>query len=81
MNDDLLSDSPRPSEATAAGFTRQPSQDGVIAGQNGYWGFAAPPVGAGGRAIAAVLPVGIVVMLLVAGGVVLVLHRATAAPR
>jgi len=67
------------------GFTRQPAQDGVIAGQNGYWGFYdAAPVGAGGSGVPGwVLPVGIVVMLLlVGGGVVLVLRRrATAADR
>jgi peptide/nickel transport system substrate-binding protein len=67
------------------GFTRQPAHDGVIAGQNGYWGFYdAAPVGAGGSGVPGwVLPVGIVVMLLlVGGGVLLVLRRrASAADR
>jgi peptide/nickel transport system substrate-binding protein len=67
------------------GFTRQPAQDGVIAGQNGYWGFYdAAPVGAGGSGVPGwVLPVGIVVMLLlVGGGVLLALRRrASAADR
>jgi peptide/nickel transport system substrate-binding protein len=60
------------------GFTRQPPQDGVIVGQNGYWGFYdAIPIGAGGSSGAPgwLLPAGVVVVLLVAGRVLLALRR------
>ncbi len=77
---------------TFTGFTKQPEEGGVITGQNGYWGFYdATPVtggdaaqsgtGAGGLPGWAV-PVGIVVVVLIALGAVLGLRRrSTAADR
>ncbi len=73
------------------GFTTQPAKGGVITGQNGYWGFySASPVtasapgagGASGGLPGWVIPVGIVVIVLIVGGVIVgVRRRSTAADR
>ena len=65
------------------GFTKQPSADGVILNQNGYWGlYGAKPAGAAtdsqgddGGLPSWVVPLGAVVVLAVAGGAVLASRR------
>jgi peptide/nickel transport system substrate-binding protein len=60
------------------GFTKQPARDGVIVGQNGYWGFydAVPIAAPGSSGVPGwLLPAGIVVVLLIAGRVLLALRR------
>jgi peptide/nickel transport system substrate-binding protein len=74
------------------GFSKQPEQGGVITGQNGYWGFytvapvsdagAASGSASGGGLPGWVVPVGVVVVVLAALGVVLgVRRRRTSADR
>ncbi|TGN32127.1 peptide ABC transporter substrate-binding protein [Aeromicrobium chenweiae] len=68
------------------GFTKQPSKDGVILNQNGYWGlYGAKPASADsasdddGGLPGWVIPVGVVVVLVIAAGAVAATRRSSTA--
>lgn len=66
-----------------SGFTTQPEEGGIILSQNGYWGlYGATPVedaGAGGGTPSWAIPVGVLAVLVVVGGVVVAVMRSRGA--